>query len=145
MVLWDTLLGLFGKREQKLSVVFIDETGHEHPKKVSYKNNVFHTKINGEEGSYIVDHNYIVHDGKNRPKSYYYTNNPNPIRIQHARNEVLDSISFKRIIDSKVVTDLFAEEGLGKLFILLILIAANCALTVFVLLVVLKVVKIGTP
>jgi hypothetical protein len=140
IVVW--VKNLFKKRN-RLKAIFIDETGHIITYKVKYANNVFTKRIHGEEGSYIVDHNYIVYGKNNEATSAYYTNNPNPIRLQHQRNENLDSLGFKRIIDSKAVADLFSAEGTNKMMMIIILIGINLLLTIFLLLIQFKVIKVG--
>lgn len=101
---------------------------------VKYDNNEFTTKFGGKPHSYIVDHNFIVYDAKSKmPTSAYYVNNPNPIRLQHERNEELDSISFKRILDDKTVSDLFSPEGKNMLMILTMMVGACIALIIIVI------------
>jgi hypothetical protein len=114
----------FFKTKQKLKATFFDETGSVFIKEVKYENNKFDVseKLFGKKGTYIVDANFIVYARKTRtPMAYYYTNNPNPIHIQHVRNKDVDSIGFKRILDSKVIVDLFSSDGIKFLTVILIL------------------------
>lgn len=118
-------MGSLFKKKQRLIAVFFDETGSEFRREVTYENNKFEVseKLFGKKGSFIVDHNFIVYDRKSRtPKSYYYTNNPNPIHIKHERNRDVDSIGFKRLLDSKVIEELFSNDGVKFLTVILILV-----------------------
>ena len=52
--------------------------------------------------------------------SFYHTNNPQPIPMNHQRNsEGIDAIGFKSVLDSKTIKDLFSGEGVNQLTILL--------------------------
>lgn len=120
----------FFKKKSKIRAIIQDEVGKIHTKKCPYSNNSFTVVINAEKHAYVVDHNFVTYDAKNNmPTSFYYINNPQPIRMQHERNEEVDSIGFKKLLDSKVITDLFSEEGKNMLTILMILIIVNLALT----------------
>jgi hypothetical protein len=126
MTFLDEFKGFFRKKT-KLRAVFFDETGSEFTKNVIVENNRFEISENlfGKKGVYIADHNYIVYERKKRiPKSYYYVNNPNPIHIQHQRNREMDSIGFKRILDSKVIEELFSNSGIKFLTIILVVVCA---------------------
>lgn len=136
---WDIL-----RQRPKIKAFFIDEAGLIIDKKFKYTNNTFSTKAFGEPQAYIVDHNFIVYDKKTKiPVSLYYVNNPSPIRIQHERNKELDGIGFKKILDSKTISELFSEENKNVMLILIILIGLNMLLTAVVLLVQFKVIKVG--
>lgn len=124
MGLLNMLQGFF-KKKQKLRAIFFDETGSQFKKDVVYENNKFKIseKLFGKKGVYIVDNNFVLYDRKTRiPISYYYANNPNPIHIKHERNADLDSIGFKKMLDSKVITELFSNDGIKFLTIILILV-----------------------
>lgn len=113
------------KSKEKLRVFFIDEVGKLTIKNVTYVNNNFTISdgLLGKKRAYLVDHNYIIYDKKTgEATSFYYTNNPNPIHIQHERNKDVDSIGFKNILDSKVIEELFSQEGVKMMTILLILV-----------------------
>lgn len=121
-------MGILGKitgfftKKAKLKAIIFDEVGKQHEKKVEYANNYFSTSINGESHAYVVDHNFINYGAKNNePIAHYYINNPQPIRLQHERNEEMDSIGFKKILESKVITDLFTEQAKNLLTLLMIL------------------------
>lgn len=138
----DKARGFFQKKS-KIKAIIIDEVGKLHTKKVAYNNNSFTLLVNGEKHAYVVDHNFVTYDIKgNFPTSFYYINNPQPIRMQHERNDELDSISFKKILDSKVITDLFSEEAKNVLMILMILIIVNLVLTGLLAAIQFKLIKI---
>lgn len=129
MELIDKAKGFFQKKS-KITAIIIDEVGKVHTKKVPYANNSFTLLVNSQKHAYVVDHNFVTYDiKKNGPVSFYYVNNPQPIRMQHERNADMDSIGFKKILDSKVITDLFSEEAKNLLTILMILIIVNLVLT----------------
>jgi hypothetical protein len=124
MTFIDNIKDMF-KKKQKLVAIFFDETGSTYAREVVYSNNRFEVsdKLFGHKGVYIVDHNFIIYDRRTRkPYCYYYTNNPNPIHIHHERNKDVDSIGFKRILDSKVITELFSTDGLKFLTVILIIV-----------------------
>lgn len=135
----------FLKKKRKLRAIFIDEVGNVIIKNVKYQNNIFSIKDFGEEKmAYIIDHNFIVYDKKSSlPISFYYKNNPNPIRIQHERNDEVDGIGFQRILDSKTIQDLFTDEGLKKITLLMVLMIISLVLTLIVLLAQFGVIKIA--
>lgn len=143
MGLLDKITGFF-KKKSRLHCVFIDEIGDVHFVEVKFSNNTFTTKFFGEPQTYIVDHNYILYNRKSKtPIAFYYVNNPNPIGIQHERNRDVDSIGFKKILDSKTIQDLFSEEGQKKINLVLILVIVNIAITIIILLIQFKVIKVG--
>jgi len=141
-MIFDKILNIF-KKKNSLKAVFHDETGREYSKNVTYTNNKFDTKINGESHTYIVDKNRVYHDLKNEPLSHYYTNNPDPILLDHTRHAEIDSTSFRNIMESKAITDLFAEEGKKILDILLILVIANIIIGLIGLGVLFKLIKVA--
>lgn len=133
MVVLDLLRGFF-KKKRVLKASFYDEAGRVVVRKVKYQNNTFTQKFNGELQTYIVDDAYINYDAKtNQPMSSYYINNPQPIRFLHERNNEVDSIGFKKIIDSKVIKDLFSDEDSTKMLLLIILICISIAVSAFTL------------
>lgn len=123
----------FFKGKRVLRAYFIDETGRIFKKEVHYSNNIFSIKIGDDLQSYIVDHNFMVYDAKDRVgTSVYYVNNPNPVRLQHERNNQVDSISIKKILDSKAIKDLFSEENKELINWILIIVIVNIMLTLVV-------------
>lgn len=133
----------FFKKKSKIKAIVLDEVGKIHIKKVPYSNNTFTLTFNGEKQAYTVDHNFVTYDAKsNMPTSFYHINNPEPIRMKHERNTEMDSISFKKILDSKVITDLFSPEGKNLLTILMILIVVNLALTGLLAAIQFKIIKV---
>lgn len=125
----DRVKGFFKKRS-KLRAIIHDETANVYQKDVVYSNNVFMISINGEKHAYVVDHNFVSYDQKTKiPISYYYISNPQPIRIQHERNQEVDSIGFRKILESKVITDLFSDEARNTLFLLVVLIIISMLLS----------------
>lgn len=120
MSLIESIMGFFRKK-QKLRAYFIDEVGTVTKKVVKYKNNTFEANIQGEKGAYLIDHNNIFYDRKDRmASSFYHTNNPQPLKLNHNRNEEgIDSVGFKSVLDSKTIKDLFSSEGINQLTILL--------------------------
>lgn len=134
----------FLQKKSRLKAIFIDEAGIVSIKKVKYTNNTFSLKSFGEDQAYVIDHNFVTYDSKTKnPVSFYYVNNPNPIRIQHERNKDVDGIGFKKILDSKTISDLFSDEGKNIMTLLLILLAVNIVITLVVALVVFKVIKVA--
>lgn len=133
----------FFKKKPKIKALIVDEVGRVHEKKQKYSNNSFEVMISGKKHAYVVDHNFVTYEHKsNMPMSFYYINNPQPIRMQHERNENMDSISFKKILDSKVITDLFSAEAASILTLLMILIIANLVLTGILAAIQFKLIKI---
>lgn len=127
------VLDLF-KTKRRLKAHFLDEAGLFFTREVKYDNNMFSTKFGGKDHAYIVDHNFIFYDAKDRrPSSLYYVNNPNPVRLQHERNLEADSIGFKNIIDSKTVQDLFSPEAANKMMILIIMLGVVILLVIVVI------------
>lgn len=144
MGLWHEFKQYF-KKKRRLVAVFIDETGRIFEKETPYENNNFTIKIGsnlvgmgGTEQTYIVDAECMIYEVKsNLPKLFYYTNNPYPLKLKHTRSkEGVDSIGFKTLLDSKVITDLFSDEASDKLLWILI---ASITSAVFGLLVTMKV------
>jgi hypothetical protein len=120
-MVWYNPVTWFNNRP-KLIAYFIDETGHVFRREVKYENNKFDLKYAGEHMTYIVDHERMLYDAKkNQGTSFYYVNNPEPIRFQHMRNKDLDSVGFRKILESKAIIDLFSEEGMNRILILIIL------------------------
>lgn len=141
MGLWESFKSFF-KKKRKLHVTFFDEIGNVYNKEIKYENNMFKIKEFGEKVAYIVDHNFVLYDKSNHmARAYYYVNNPQPIRIQHERNQDLDSIGFRKILDSKVIADLFSEEGKNLMFWILIVGIINGVLTMIVLAKIFDVIK----
>ena len=122
------------QKRPKIIAYFIDETGHVFKKKVKYDNNVFYIRYAGNKMMYIVNHERVLYDARsNKGVSYYYLNNPEPIKFQHMRNKELDSVGFKKIIDSKAIIDLFSEEGAKKMMIIIILLVVVIILCILIL------------
>jgi hypothetical protein len=141
MIEW--VKGLFRKKK-KLNARFIDEVGHSFDRKVKYVNNTFSISIQGVEQTYIVDMACVIYERKKKlPTSVYYVGNPNPLRFSHLRNKDVDSISFKQILDSKVVTDLFTSGLEAKVQLLIILVAINLAVSVITMMAALGFLKFG--
>lgn len=134
----------FFKKKNKMTAVIIDEVGKEYRKKVKYSNNTFMISMNGEKHAYLVDHNHVVYSTKNNePISYYFINNPQPLKMEHHRNELVDSKGLKNLLDSKVITDLFSEEQKNLMMILLILVVINMLITIVVILIQTDVIHAG--
>lgn len=142
MTLWEDLIGIFRKK-RKLRAILLDEVGNVLIKNVGYENNTFTIKISGSQQTYIVDMNYVTYDKKTSlPVSFYYVNNPNPIRMRHERNKDVDSIGFKKILDSKTIQDLFSQESANKFNIMLIIVGINILLSIFIILLQTGVIKV---
>lgn len=111
-------------RNYNLEVEVIDEVGRRTKHYVTPVNNTFRLKFEDGEQDYIVDHNFLILDQKKKILvGYYHKNNPQPIHMEHKRNPDLDGRGFREIMESKVVKDLFSEEGMNILmWILFILI-----------------------
>lgn len=134
----------FFMKKSRLKAMFIDEVGLVSEKKVKYTNNTFSVKNFGEAQAYVVDHNFVTYDKKTKmPVSFYYVNNPNPIRIQHERNKEVDGIGFKKILDSKVISDLFSDEAKSIMTMLLVLIGVNLLFSLVIVLILFKVIKVA--
>lgn len=143
----DALKNIF-KSKRKLIAVFIDETGTVTRKKKKYSGNLFEDSdgIGKPKGSYIVDHNFTVYEGKtNLPMAFYYKNNPQPIPIKHARNLEADAIGFQHILDSKAIQDLFSNKGMDAIFWCIVVSAAGCLLTMVVLAIQTGIIKVAHP
>lgn len=114
----------FFRKKDKLRVIMIDEVGRFTIQQVTYDNNTFSLGgMMGKQSAYIVDHNAIYYDKKSgEGLSAYYRNNPNPIQLTHERNPDVDAVGFKNILDSKVIQDLFSQEGVKMLTVLLIIV-----------------------
>lgn len=124
------IIKTFFRKKKKLIVFFIDETGRIIKKERRYKNNTFTEKSFGEPMAYIVDHNFVNYERKSSlPVAFYYVNDPRPIRLSHKRNEEVDAIGLQKILDSKAIRDLFANEADKLQLILIILIGVNMLMT----------------
>ena len=136
----------FFRKKSKLRVIFIDEVGNVSNKIVKYANNTFEVKIQGEKQAYLVDHNFIMYDkGDRTATSFYYVNNPQPIHIQHSRNkDGIDSIGFKKILDSKTIQDLFSSEGMNIMKVIMFLAIGILLLQLIGLLVQFGVIKVAS-
>ncbi len=131
-------------KKRKLTAFFIDEVGKVWPKKVSYVNNTFEYKTGGQKGTYIVDHKCILYLGSNNePCSFYYTNNTQPITMSHERDDTIDAIGFKTILDSKAISELFSSKGLNLMIILMCMIGVNMLFSLFILAIQMKWIKVG--
>ena len=119
------------KRVSKLKARIIDETGNETEHKIGYKDNSF--KVGGM--TYIIDLKSVVRKTDSRfPIAYYSRNNPIPKDMRHDRNEEVSGVSLTEIIESKVMTDLFAQDGDNKLKLILIASIISAVLSLLVLL-----------
>lgn len=145
MGMLDTIANIFRKK-RKLQAYILDEIDGLEVIPVIVENNTFTVAKNQFDDNamtYIVDNNYIFYRKKdNMPCSLYYKNNPNPVGLFHERNSDVDAIGFKKILDDKTVQDLFSPEGIKKLDIVMILVIVNLVLTVVVLLIMFKVIKV---
>lgn len=143
MGLWQSITGFF-KSRPKIKAIITDEAGKNHKRKAYYNNNYFIAKVNGKKHAYIIDHNEVTYDAKNnQAMSFYDVNNPVPIKRTHQRNPQVDSISFKTILDSKAITDLFSSQQKNLLFAILILIIINLVISIVIILIQTKVIKVG--
>jgi hypothetical protein len=144
------LLDRFSKKP-KLYVSIIDETGRVSVVRRPIENNVITLKDDGVEKSYIVNKSYVYFVGKKQlPTAFYWRNNPAPLNLGHRpadtenpNNPVPDAENLRTILESKVIQELFKDES-GREFLLLILIGANLALTLLLLLSAMGVLKLGT-
>jgi len=132
-------------RKKFIIAHFVDETGTTYKAKKKYSHNAFNITINGEAHKYMVDPTRVYWDLKTRkPVSFYHTGDPIPLEMGHKPNkEGLSSSGFKKIMEDKVVQDLFSLDSEKSLKILLYVVAANLVITLFVVLIEMGVVKIG--
>lgn len=121
---------------KKIIAVFVDETNATFRAKKKYQNNTFDIKINGEKHTYIIDPKKIYIDQKTKDStSFYKTNSPEPISLEdQAKDGQYDAVSFKRILENKVVADLFNMDMAKNMKLLMILIGINLLLTIVMLL-----------
>lgn len=139
----------FWSRQRKITAYFIDETNEVFRAKKKYKENKFEIKLNGEVHTYIVDPKRILHlDGKT-PLHLYAVGNPIPLNIdggtwgENAKGLSVDSVGFTKILEDKVVRDLFSHDLDNKLQLILILVIAGMCLTAVSVLIQAGVIKIG--
>lgn len=132
-------------RKKFIIANFIDETGTFYKAKKKYTENAFKVKINGEAHMYMVDPTRVYWDMKSRkPVSFYHTGDPIPLDMGHTPNDSgITSTGFKKIMEDKVVSDLFSLDTEKNLKMLLYVVAANLVITLFLVLIQLGVVKVG--
>lgn len=142
-----TIIGL--RKPSYLTAYFIDEAGTLTQAKVEYASSIFDIKLGDTIQTYLIDKDHIIYNKKTKkPVCFYYTNNPHPIRLHHepVDTEVsLSSISLKNILESKVVTDLFTPEGMGKLAMLLLVSGITGGLVLVMLLNDLNIIQLTKP
>jgi hypothetical protein len=145
-------MGLFGaikaffRKKRTFQAYIIDETDGIELYRVKVENNTFTLKnglLDDNPMTYIVDNGYVVTRKKdNIPCSFYHKNNPEPINIFHKRNVQMSSIAFKKLLDDKTIQELFSPEGIKKLDIVLIIVIVNLLVSVVLLLIQFKVIKL---
>lgn len=137
----------FFKKKHRLHAYIIDEIDGLEIKRVVVKGNTFTISkglFDDRAMTYIVDNAYVVYRLKdNMPCAFYFKNNPNPLGMFHKRNVDVDAVGFKKILDDKTVQDLFSPEGVKKLDIVLILVIVNILMSIVLLLIQFKVIKVG--
>jgi hypothetical protein len=128
----------------KLRAVLQDELNNIHILKVLPINGKFTIKFHGIEESYNVDSQLVYNNPRKKWKmSFYNAHDPNPLNYQHYRNRDLDAESFKKVLDDKTITDLFSMDRDKRVKLLMVICAINAVLTLMILLVQFKVIKVG--
>lgn len=142
MGLLDRVKGFFRKHD-KLVAVFFDEVGSLRQQKIKYHNNLFETGVFGDKETYIVDQGRVYDHKKLGKMAFYNAHDPQPLKLGHARNEEIDALGFRKILDDKTVQELFSDDALKLIKLALILIGINMLISIVIMLVEFKVVKLG--
>lgn len=139
-----TKIKYFFTLKKKIDVTFFTLSGTAYRAKKIIKNGVFYHSIHGTDHAYVVDFGRVYYNQKDHtPTAYYHEGNPQPLDMSHRRNDEVDSVGFRDILDSKIVQDLFSDEKSSSIFWILII---SGIIGVMMLLVFLKqygIIKVG--
>lgn len=98
--------------KNKITAFIVDSTGKITRQTIPYESDSFYIGSEPNRRSYIIRHERVYKQPQERyPISFYNWNNPEPIDMLENNQPQLTSLSLKKILDNKVVTDLFSKEN----------------------------------
>lgn len=138
-----SILKFWEQKSGKITAYFIDEANGMFKVKKKYTDGKIEVKYGGENHTYLVNPKKIIRMNGTEPTHIYELGNAEPLDFRGMDTPELGSVGFTKILEDKVVRDLFSSELDKKLKLLLILVVVSVGVSALTLMIQMGIVKIG--